>query len=278
MNIILPFIVAYRGRGFWLKTHSFYEQPVIRSTFDYIFLAKTIDPSQVIICGDAGIGLNAEFLNDENCAEIEIQENDYNADGKTDMLHFKLHLNVLPNNSIISVLLILGMDFQLQTTCELHMQTLAVVDKEFTSPSSGLYYYGDLQFYQSSHLPCINNVIDTTYNTSLFTSPNEMQKDVIDFILEDYFRRKVTTQVKTLFAKVQNGYTGTLDVNIHLRVPEMHIRYQPSVMQELKWAWPQYFSLVAVFYWIFNRVKRFVFNKRLLMAWEIVPWKKNKLR
>lgn len=82
-----------------------------------------------------------------------------------------------------------------------------------------------------------------------------------------------TTQIKTLFSNSHTGNTDVLNLNIRLGVPEMHIRYQPSILQELKWAWPQYLSLVAIFYWIFNQMKKFVFNKRLLMAWEVVPWK-----
>lgn len=81
--------------------------------------------------------------------------------------------------------------------------------------------------------------------------------------------------MKTLFSKIQTGFTGNLNVNVHLRVPEMHIKYQPNAMQELKWVWPQYFSFAAVFYWFFNKLKKIVFNRRLLMAWEIIPWKHN---
>lgn len=65
-----------------------------------------------------------------------------------------------------------------------------------------------------------------------------------------------------------------MQIQISLRVPEMEIRYIPSLIQELKWAWPQYLSLVVVFHWIFNKIKMFVFNNRLIMAWEIKPWKK----
>lgn len=65
-----------------------------------------------------------------------------------------------------------------------------------------------------------------------------------------------------------------MDIKVFLRIPEMQIRYAPGIMQELKWAWPQYLSLVVIFYWIFNRIKKFVFYHRLLMAWEVIPWKK----
>lgn len=58
-----------------------------------------------------------------------------------------------------------------------------------------------------------------------------------------------------------------------LRVPEMHILYKPSLLQGLKWAWPQYYSIVVIFYWIFNKIKKFVFHNRLVLAWEVKPSK-----
>ncbi|XP_068621351.1 transmembrane protein 231-like [Battus philenor] len=272
MNVILPFLVAYRSRGFWLKSHSFYERPITRATFDYLIVATTVDPSRTIICGDA-TGLNIES-NNENCAEAQIQEHDYDIDSKTDMIQFQFKLNVSPENVISSVILILAIDFQLQTICELHMQSLAIISKEFTISPSEFYYYGDLEFYQTSHLPCLRNVVDTRFNNSLFELTDENEDNIIDFIIKNYYKRSVTTQTKLLFSKNQGVANDVLNLNIVLRVPEMHIRYEPSIMQELKWAWPQYLSLVAIFYWLFSKVKKFVFNKRLLMAWKIVPWKK----
>ncbi|XP_063839214.1 transmembrane protein 231 isoform X2 [Ostrinia nubilalis] len=232
LNIVLPFIVAYRSKGFWLRSHTFYEQPLVRFTYEYLVVAETDDPSQPIVCGEAAL-LNEDALNgEENCA-------------------------------------------QLQSVCPLQMQSLAVIDNAFPVAPSGLKFYGDIELYQVSHLPCEPNIIHTKYNSSLFNHKNNNNDNVVDLILENYFSREVTTQVKTLHSRSQNGHTSSKEINIYLRVPEMLIRYLPSILQELKWAWPQYLSLVVVFYWIFNRIKKFVFNNRLLMAWEVVPWKKH---
>lgn len=100
LNIVLPFIVAYRSKGkvintwknnklkvfpqvallilkniiqgFWLRTHNYYEQPVIRFTYEYLVLAETDDPSQPILCGEAAI-LDEEAHNgEENCAQLQV--------------------------------------------------------------------------------------------------------------------------------------------------------------------------------------------------------------
>ncbi|XP_026757163.2 transmembrane protein 231 [Galleria mellonella] len=274
LNVILPFFVAYRSRGFWLKSQSYYEQPVVHFTYDYLLVAETVDPSQPIICGETSI-LDEEITNEENCIDMQVQEYDYNGDGKNDMLNIIFNLNIPMDKTIASTTIILALDFQLKTICPLQMQTLAIINENFAVPPSGLKYYGDIELYQVSHLPCLRNIVDTKYNISLLNHSLDSNENIVDLILEKYINREVITQTKTLHSRSQNGHTGNMEVRMYLRIPEMKIHYIPSLLQELKWAWPQYLSLVVIFYWIFNKIKKFVFNNRLLMAWEIVPWKKS---
>uniref|UniRef100_A0A2A4JJQ7 Transmembrane protein 231 n=1 Tax=Heliothis virescens TaxID=7102 RepID=A0A2A4JJQ7_HELVI len=276
-NILENYFVreAYRGRGFWLRSHSFYEQPVIHFPYEYLLVVETDDPSKPIECGDTN-GKYGNFLkNEENCMELQVQEYDLNGDSKTDLLDFKFILDIPNGRTVKSILMIFILDFQLKTVCPLHMQSLALVNKEFATPPSGFKYFADLQFYQTSHLPCKQNLIHTKYNNSLFNFEKSNNENAIDNILENYFVREVTTHTNTLFSRSQNGHTGLMQIQISLRVPEMEIRYLPSFIQELKWAWPQYLSLVFIFYLIFDKIKRFVFQNRLVMAWEIMPWKKS---
>lgn len=70
------------------------------------------------------------------------------------------------------------------------MQSLAVINKELTIPPSAFKYYGDLQFYQTSHLPCKQNVIDIRYNSSSFDYVKPNYDNLIDFTLGNYFMRE----------------------------------------------------------------------------------------
>ncbi|XP_052747095.1 transmembrane protein 231 [Bicyclus anynana] len=273
LTVILPFIVAYRGRGFWLKSSYFYEQPLVHSTYDYLLIAETDDPSVNIICGDAA-ALEEEVIDEENCVEIQIQEDDINEDGKNDILKFKYNIIVPKNRFISSIILILGIDFQIKNVCPLQMQSLAVITKEFSGLPSGYKYYGNLEIYQNQQLPCLRNILDISHNSSLFYHEGDNSKNIVDFILEEYLGRDVTTIANPMFSRTQNGQTGTMELSITLRISEMEFRYTPSIIQELKWAWPQYLSLLFIFHWLFERIRKFVFRNRLLMAWEIIPWRK----
>ncbi|XP_050670191.1 transmembrane protein 231 isoform X2 [Leptidea sinapis] len=212
--------------------------------------------------------------NQEYCSEVQIEEYDYNKDRKVDMINFKLSLNIPIEHTLSSITLLIGLDLYLTTICPLQMQSVALINKDFAAPSNRLAYYGNLELYQTSHLPCRRNFIDTTYNVSIFNIDNRQQTNIQDFIVQNYVDREVIYRANPLYIKHQIGNTRTMDIEIYLKVPETKVLYIPSILQELRWAWPQYLSLVLVLYWLFDKIKRFVFNHRLLMAWEIVPWKK----
>lgn len=78
--------------------------------------------------------------------------------------------------------------FYFQSVCPLHMQSLAVIDKVFSLPPSGLKFYGDIGLYQAANLLCISNVIDTKYNNSLLNYRDN--NELVDSILKTYFHRE----------------------------------------------------------------------------------------
>ncbi|CAB3230835.1 unnamed protein product [Arctia plantaginis] len=275
LNLVLPFVIAYRSRGFWLRSHNFYEQPVVNFRYEYLLVAETDDPSMPIVCGEINGLYGNTMKNEENCKEFQVNEHDFNNDGKYEILDFKIYLNIPQQRTLTSMMFIVMLDFQLKTVCPLQMESLAVINKDFVMSPSGFKYYGDLQFYQSSHLPCKQNLIDTRYNSAFLNFTKNKNGNKVDFLLGNYFMREVTTHTKTIYSRIQQGHTGSMEIQIFLRIPEMEIIYVPSLLQELKWAWPQYLSLVILFYWIINKIKMFVFNNRLLMAWEVIPWKKH---
>lgn len=70
------------------------------------------------------------------------------------------------------------------------MQSLALVNKEFTTPPSGFKYFADLEFYQTAHLPCKHNLMHTKYNSSVFNYDIKKPGNTIDYILEKYYMRE----------------------------------------------------------------------------------------
>lgn len=62
----------YYFLGFWLKSYSFHEQPIVHSTFNYLLVANTGNPNQVIICGDMIDLYHLENNSIANCPEIQV--------------------------------------------------------------------------------------------------------------------------------------------------------------------------------------------------------------
>lgn len=76
-----------------------------------------------------------------------------------------------------------------QSTCPLQMQSLSIIGSEFSHPSSAYRYYGDLKFYQISHLPCLRNHVDLRYNNSIMDFNGEINNNIVDYIMDEYFKR-----------------------------------------------------------------------------------------
>lgn len=70
------------------------------------------------------------------------------------------------------------------------MQSLAIIHEKFSLPTTGFKFYGDLYFYQITHLPCWVNTVDSKYNRSGFTCDQNSTENIIDLILTDYFSRE----------------------------------------------------------------------------------------
>lgn len=60
--------------GFWLKSYSFFEQPTVHFTYEYLLIAETEDPSQPIVCAEGAIFDDDMVSDEENCAEIQVCE------------------------------------------------------------------------------------------------------------------------------------------------------------------------------------------------------------
>lgn len=69
------------------------------------------------------------------------------------------------------------------------MQSLLIIEREFSHTSNGFNYHGDLNFHQGSQLPCIINHLDIKYNNSILNQTKDVNINYIDYILDQYFMR-----------------------------------------------------------------------------------------
>lgn len=75
----------------------------------------------------------------------------------------------------------------------------------------------------------------------------------------------VSTYVSYVHAATDTYKDSYLSIKLHVRIPEHKYYYRTELLQLLKWAWIQYLATYIIFYWVLERLKRYVFETRLFL-------------
>ncbi|XP_070254370.1 transmembrane protein 231 isoform X2 [Myotis yumanensis] len=228
LTYIPPLLVAFRSHGFWLKRSSYEEQPTVRF-------------------------------------QHQTREEDRNQDGKMDTLHFKLELPLQSTEHVLGVQLILTFSYQLHRMSTFVMQSMAFLQSSFAIPGSQLYVNGDLRLQQKQ--PLSYDGLDVRYNVSVIngTSPFAYDYD-LTHIVAAYQERNITTilTVPNPIWLVGRAAEAPFVINAVIRYPVEVISYLPGFWEIIKFAWIQYVSILLIFLWVFERIKRFVFQNQVV--------------
>ncbi|XP_038394222.1 transmembrane protein 231 isoform X2 [Canis lupus familiaris] len=228
LTYIPPLLVAFRSHGLWLKRSSYEEQPTVRF-------------------------------------QHQTREEDRNQDGKMDMLHFKLELPLQSTEHVLGVQLILTFSYQLHRMSTFVMQSMAFLQSSFAVPGSQLYVNGELRLQQKQ--PLSSGGLDVRYNVSVIngTSPFAYDYD-LTHIVAAYQERNVTTILLDPHPiwLVGRAAEAPFVINAVIRYPVEVISYLPGFWEMIKFAWIQYVSILLIFLWVFERIKRFVFQNQVV--------------
>ncbi|XP_006755814.1 PREDICTED: transmembrane protein 231 isoform X2 [Myotis davidii] len=228
LTYIPPLLVAFRSHGFWLKRSSYEEQPTVRF-------------------------------------QHQTREEDRNQDGKMDMLHFKLELPLQSTEHVLGVQLILTFSYQLHRMSTFVMQSMAFLQSSFAIPGSQLYVNGDLRLQQKQ--PLSYDGLDVRYNVSVINGTSPFAHDYdLTRIVAAYQERNITTMltVPNPIWLVGRAAEAPFVINAVIRYPVEVISYLPGFWEIIKFAWIQYVSILLIFLWVFERIKRFVFQNQVV--------------
>eukprot|EP00003_Mantamonas_plastica_P015580 TRINITY_DN2633_c0_g1_i2.p1 TRINITY_DN2633_c0_g1~~TRINITY_DN2633_c0_g1_i2.p1 ORF type:complete len:279 (-),score=65.45 TRINITY_DN2633_c0_g1_i2:18-803(-) len=192
---------------------------------------------------------------------------DSNSDGINEEIWYETEFDVASGQSIQDVQLILFLEYKLSSRVQLTMESMVVVNGQNAAGGGVLSFDGTLSFDQKSLLPPLGR--RSIYNAKLFEEKNVTS--VRDFnmanIIFNAYQRNDTTSLTPLITTWQPGPAGKpFTVRGVIRIPPTVHRYQPGVIETLKFAWIQYLSLALVFYWILDVIKRFAYTERLVEA------------
>nr|XP_031313913.1 transmembrane protein 231 isoform X2 [Camelus dromedarius]XP_045361058.1 transmembrane protein 231 isoform X2 [Camelus bactrianus] len=145
------------------------------------------------------------------------------------------------------------------------MQSMAFLQSSFAVPGSQLYVNGDLRLQQKQ--PLSYGGLDTRYNVSVINGTSPFARDYdLTHIVAAYQERNVTTILTDTnpIWLVGRAAEAPFVINAVIRYPVEVISYLPGFWEMMKFAWVQYVSILLIFLWVFERIKRFVFQNQVV--------------
>lgn len=101
--------------------------------------------------------------------------------------------------------------------------------------------------------------------------------------IKDYeiatINKKLTSNVGFIrFKETNTQFDRSVDdkliINMCVDIGEMKTRFHKTFWQKLILFWTEYLAVLVIFIYCINKLKFYMFNRQLLRAWEIIPWKK----
>ncbi|XP_047690791.1 transmembrane protein 231 [Prionailurus viverrinus] len=265
LTYIPPLLVAFRSHGLWLKRSSYEEQPTVRFQHQVLLVALLGPDHGGFLAWSTFPAFNRLQGDHLRVPLVSTREEDKNQDGKMDVLHFKLELPLQSTEHVLGVQLILTFSYRLHRMSTFVMQSMVFLQSSFAVPGSQLYVNGDLRLQQKHPLSC--GGLDVRYNVSVINGTSPFARDYdLTHIVAAYRDRNVTTVLmdSNPIWLVGRAAEAPFVINAIIRYPVEVISYLPGFWEMIKFAWIQYVSILLIFLWVFERIKRFVFQNQVV--------------
>ncbi|KAK7498112.1 hypothetical protein BaRGS_00010700 [Batillaria attramentaria] len=283
LTFIPPLFVVYRSYGFWIKEATYREIPTVAFKHDILLIVELNN------AGAEGNYLTYSTFQMYNQLQeqrlripvISSREVDSNGDGKFDHLIFDLDLPLTDTENVLGVKLLLFFYYKLLKFSSFHMESLGYIEHESARPGARLAVYGDLRFHQKQALA--HKGIDNRFNDSIIDSSSTFAEEYdLSMIFKKYSQRNVTTVMPNPYKVWTSGRAAGAPFRISATIdyPEESylISYTPGFWYLIKWGWVQYVAVLALFLFLFERVKVFIFHNQLVTTIVDRPFNaKNKL-
>lgn len=265
LTFIPPLLITYRSQGFWKKINFYREQPDVHFKHKMLLLLETKDPEQLIFWSSFP-NLNQLMSKRMRIPTIENREEDVDRDGRNDRLHMNINVPVA-DEEVLSVKLILIFDYKLHLYSSFQMESLAFI--QYSSPFAGssLSVVGELSL-QQRH-PLQHRGKDTRYNSPIINeSENDIEVYTLEKIFSVYSSRNVTTVIRNAYPvwRAGRGRNQPFTIKLDIVYPEETVLYRVGFWELIKWAWVQYFCVLAIFLYIFRHIKQYVFQRQLVLT------------
>ncbi|XP_076675010.1 transmembrane protein 231-like [Andrena cerasifolii] len=264
LSLLTPLFIIYNAGGFSLKNRVYTEASDVLFGYKYLLLGYRDYNVNPIVCSTFTTYKNNGIADD--CILIKVQELDTNSNGKKDILKFEAHFYT--DKPIKSLKLLFFFHFRLKELFQMKIESIATFDIELHEDIQKLHFLGDLILQQRGLLS--TESLYETYNDTV-----EMVDHSLEELLTQNLQKKFSAKISNEYVTKQVGHTSEDVVVIlgELMYKEHLIYYQPSIWEELKWAWVQYLSCLVILGYIAKHILIFLFSNRYLNCYIVVPWR-----
>mmetsp|Transcript_7882 Transcript_7882/g.15352 ORF Transcript_7882/g.15352 Transcript_7882/m.15352 type:complete len:315 (-) Transcript_7882:171-1115(-) len=269
--IALSLVIAYATGGFWNKIRLQPIQATVHYTNDALIILEGSSVGQEQIWSTSQI-VNEAMYSNFVPANFKVGEEDYNHDGKPDVINFKIKLS--SSYPVHSVKSLFQFKYSVNSKFKLEMYGLAYVSHSSAVPGGYLYTDGQLLFQQTN--PITDKWFNTRYNTPILNSTQPTNASAVQpqsqiqiaSILQNYLDRNYTTLYANYYPVWHAGAVSTdFTLDIRIRIPSADVvKIRPQEIEMLKHGWIQFLATFAVIWWLLQYLEWFAFTYRLIPA------------
>ncbi|XP_001850196.2 transmembrane protein 231 [Culex quinquefasciatus] len=292
LSLIIPYyVVQFINPGdVWDRYRLAYEQPRVHFDYRYLFLTEVALPeaqSEIITCSSFE-PYNELTEQRQECGVIKVTSDDSNVDGKVDALAVSVSFN-LPQEAtgLKFYTFYFFLDAVVKSRCLFKIPTIISLDKVpppvHPFPSGTITHSGHLTSSQTVALQCpfFMRNIKSHFNHNYL--PGENYTSLHQFLppsILDEIESSNAAYFK--FDPHRSHWTrdgaGEVTIRVELTIGGEDSRrtallYNTSIWQKVAQFWMQYFSVLVVSLWLADKVKDWLFERFVIRAMEVVPWK-----
>jgi len=281
VGLILPFFLAYTNvPSFWLKTHTYREQPSI--TFQHKVLG-TLQGTKKIRGIDRQMQIVFSSMTDvENLYGPELRvcnlqniELDFNRDGITDEFHFTALCPLAKGETILGASVATFFRTKLSSRARVDFDSLAIAEHRDGMGGGSLFVDGDYVLKQKWPFRAKGGYY-LPYKRFPLLDPSDhkikLQETLLPNIIFGYRNRNNTLDYQQTY-KVwtpspgvpdNHGAYANFNLTMVLRVPQQDILYTPTASEVLKDAWLKYLAIFVVVKYLLEFFASFVAYNQLV--------------
>merc|ERR1712159_905440 len=168
IQIVLPFVISYNIKPFWLKRAVTWTQPDVSFKYQMLLYLESNTTGTGLVWSTYD-QLNTMLQSKYRAADIQTREEDVNFDGKTDNIYITARVPLTSTEYMYTVRMIGFFDYKIEDKVHLQMESAAYLDYSAAAPGSECYVHADLGLRQRTALEA-SSTWNSVYNYTLLNS------------------------------------------------------------------------------------------------------------